>query len=131
MNTQLMHDTLHQSEAGNFTFPQVVVALAGTGVESYRADLITAQDTFYLPDGRTHVEPMTLPVVPVAEDFFEAEVQAAIRAAQADTIRYPEFLKRAMAAGTAAYHVFITGGKVIYFGRKGDFHVELFPGAKT
>ena len=131
MNTQLMQDTLHQSEAGNFTFPQVVAALAGAGVESYRADLITAQDIFYLPDGRTHVEPMTLPSVLIAEEFSAADVQAAIRDAQVDTIRYPEFLKRAMAAGAAAYQVFITGRKVIYFGRKGDFHIELFPASKA
>jgi uncharacterized protein YbcV (DUF1398 family) len=131
MNTQLMHDTLHQSEAGNLTFSQVITALAGAGVESYRADLITAQDTFYLPDGRTHAEPMTVPAVLIAEEFSAADVQAAIRAAQADTIRYPEFLKRAMAAGAAAYQVFITGRKVIYFGRKGDFHIELFPTSKA
>jgi len=38
-----------------------------------------------------------------------------------------------MAAGTTAYWVFITGRRVIYFGRKGrkgEFHVEEFPGAK-
>jgi hypothetical protein len=49
---------------------------------------------------------------------------AAIRAAQADEIRYPEFLKRAVAAGTAAYWAFLTGKRVIYFGRNGEFHVE-------
>ena len=55
---------------------------------------------------------------------------AAIRAAQADKIRYPEFMKRSAAAGVIAYWAFLTGRKVIYFGRKGEFHVEDFPGAK-
>ncbi len=31
------------------------------------------------------------------------------------------------AAGTIAYWVFRTGKKVIYFGRKGEFHIEEFP----
>ena len=52
---------------------------------------------------------------------------AAIRGAQADTIRYPEFLKQSTAAGPTAYWAFLTGKKVIYFRRKGDFHIEEFP----
>ena len=39
---------------------------------------------------------------------------------------YPEFLQRATAAGTIAYWVFMAGKKVIYFGRKGESHVEDF-----
>jgi hypothetical protein len=36
-----------------------------------------------------------------------------------------------MADGTAAYQTFLTGKKVIYFGRKGEFHVEEFPRPKS
>jgi hypothetical protein len=43
-----MRNTLHESEAGRPTFPQVIAALAGAGVESYFADLARAVDTFYL-----------------------------------------------------------------------------------
>jgi uncharacterized protein YbcV (DUF1398 family) len=73
---------------------------------------------------------MTLPLSSVAEGFAPSELVAAIRGAQTDTIRYPEFMKRASAAGVIAYWVFLTGRKVIYFGRKGEFHVEEFPRAK-
>jgi uncharacterized protein YbcV (DUF1398 family) len=58
-------------------------------------------------------------------------VVAAIRGAQTDTIRYPEFMKRSAAAGVIAYWAFLSGRKVIYFGRKGELHVEEFPGAKS
>jgi uncharacterized protein YbcV (DUF1398 family) len=34
-------------------------------------------------------------------------------------------------AGVIAYWAFLTGRKVIYFGRKGESHVEDFPGAKS
>ncbi len=40
-------------------------------------------------------------------------------------------MKRSAAAGVIAYWAFLTGRKVIYFGRKGEFHVEEFPGAKS
>lgn len=33
-----MRNTLHESEAGRLTFPQVIAALTGAGVESYFAD---------------------------------------------------------------------------------------------
>ncbi len=131
MNTELMRSTLEASEAGKFTFPQVIEALTGGGVESYFANLVRGEHTFYMPDGATHVEKMKLPSNRVADDFSQSGVIAAIRAAQADEIRYPEFLRRAVAAGTAAYWVFITGERVIYFGRKGEFHIEQFPGSKS
>ena len=130
MNTEVMRNTLHESEAGRFTFPQVVGALSDIGVESYFADLARAVDTFYLPTGETHTEKMTLPPTKIPEDFSQSGIVAAIRAVQADEIRYPEFLRRAMAAGIIAYWVFIAGRKVIYFGRKGEVHVEEFPRPK-
>jgi uncharacterized protein YbcV (DUF1398 family) len=54
-------------------------------------------------------------------------VVAAIRAAQRDEIRYPEFIKRSRAAGVVAYWAFLTGRQVCYFGRQGECHVEKFP----
>jgi uncharacterized protein YbcV (DUF1398 family) len=131
MNIEVMRNTLHQSEAGQLTFPMVISSLSAVGVESYFADLARRTDTFYLPNGETHVEAMDHPSAIITEDFSKSEIVAAIRAAQADQIRYPEFIKRAMAAGTTAYWVFLTGRKVIYFGRKGDLHIEEFPAAKS
>jgi uncharacterized protein YbcV (DUF1398 family) len=130
MNIEPMRKALEGSQAGKLTFPEVVSILLEAGVESYRVDLIRGDDTFYMPDGETHVEKMTVPSTKVADQFSQTGIGAAIRAAQADSIRYPEFLNRAMAAGTAAYHAYITGRKVIYFGRKGEFHVEEFPRPK-
>jgi uncharacterized protein YbcV (DUF1398 family) len=77
-------------------------------------------------DGQTHVERMTLPLAPIAEQFSLPSVIAAIRGAQTDAIRYPEFVKRATAAGVIAYWSFLTGKRVLYFGRQGEFHVEDF-----
>ncbi|HEY4841432.1 MAG TPA: DUF1398 family protein [Terriglobales bacterium] len=126
-----MRNPHRESEAGRLTFPQVIAALTGAGVESYFADLARAVDTFYLPTGETHAEKMTPPVTKIAEDFSQTGIVAAVRAARADEIRYPEFLKRAMADGIIAYWVFIAGRKVIHFGCKGEFHIEEFPRPKS
>jgi uncharacterized protein YbcV (DUF1398 family) len=131
MNTGTVHEALGGSLAGKLTFPQVVGMLVGAGVESYFADLVRGQETFYAADGETHAEKMALALTRVADDFSETGIIAAIRAAQADQIRYPEFVKRATAAGVAAYWAFLAGRRVIYFGRKGEFHIEEFPPAKT
>jgi hypothetical protein len=56
-----------------------------------------------MSDGRTHSEKMTLPPAPVAEEFSPSEVVAAIGGAQADTIRYREFVKRSVAAGVFVF----------------------------
>jgi uncharacterized protein YbcV (DUF1398 family) len=129
VNTNAIHQVLAESEAGKLVFPEVVRRLLEVGVESYFCDLARGAETFYMPDGTTHFERMTLPLVPIAAEFSLAGIVTAIRGAQNDTIRYPEFVKEATAAGVIAYWVFLTGRKVIYLGRKGEQHIEGFPRA--
>jgi hypothetical protein len=56
-----------------------------------------------------------------------ANLVAAIWGAQADTVRYPEFVKRSSAADVIGHWAFLTGKRVTYFGRKGDQDIEEFP----
>jgi uncharacterized protein YbcV (DUF1398 family) len=130
MNTDVMQSTLRDSEAGTITFPEVVAALSAANTEGYYKDLLRREVTYYLADGSTHSEPLTLAAHPVPAVFSQDALVAAIRAAQRDEVRYPDFIVRAIEAGTAAYRVFINGRRVIYFGRNGDIHVEHFPAAK-
>lgn len=130
MNLDLLHKSLHDSEEGSATFPQVVATLVAAGCEGYYKDLARHEVTYYLTDGSTHTERLSLPSVSIPEDFEEAAVIAALRAAQRDEIRYPEFIVRAIKAGTAAYRVYINGRRAVYLGRKGDVYVEHFPQAK-
>jgi uncharacterized protein YbcV (DUF1398 family) len=131
MNTNVMHQVLAESQAGKLTFPEVVRRLLEAGVESYFNDLAKGEETFYLRDGKTHIEKMGVPSMAIAEEFSSSGIVAAIRAAQTDTIRYPEFVKRATAAGVIGYWAFLTGKKVVYFGRKGEVHIEEFPRPKA
>ena len=131
MNTNVIHEVLAESEAGKLIFPEVVRRLLEAGVESYFCDLARGEETFYMADGGTHVEKMTLQLERVEEEFSSTGIVAAIRGAQQDTIRYPEFVKRSTAAGVIAYWAFLTGRKVVYFGRKGEQHIEEFPRAKS
>ena len=131
MNTTVIHDTLAKSQAGELIFPEVVRRLVEVGVESYFCDLANGAEVFYMTDGKSHSEKMVLPLMPIAEAFSSSGLIAAIRGAQTDTIRYPEFMKRSAAAGVIAYWAFLTGRKVIYFGRKGEIHIEEFPNAKS
>jgi uncharacterized protein YbcV (DUF1398 family) len=130
VNTEVMHQVLAESQAGKLTFAEVVRRLLQVGVESYFADLAQGEETFYMPDGKTHVEKMTLPRTAIAEEFSSSGIVSAIRAAQTDVIRYPEFVKRAAEAGVIGYWAFLTGKNVTYVGRKGELHVEQFPRPK-
>jgi uncharacterized protein YbcV (DUF1398 family) len=131
MNLNVIHEVLAESQAGKLIFPEVVRRLLEVGVESYFCDLANGVETFYMNDGKTHAEKMVLPLTAVAAELSSQDIVAAIRGAQADTIRYPEFMKRSAAAGVIAYWAFLSGKKVIYFGRKGEMHVEEFPVAKS
>jgi uncharacterized protein YbcV (DUF1398 family) len=127
MDIALIQDVMSKTQAGEMIFPQVIGALSESGVESYFCDLIAGRETFYGRDGVTHTAPMSLAVAPVAEDFSGEGIVAAIRGAQADTVRYPEFVRLSRHAGVAAYWAFLTGRQVTYFGRKGESHTERFP----
>jgi uncharacterized protein YbcV (DUF1398 family) len=127
MSKQVIHELAVAAQQGKMTFPQVVKGLLEAGVESYLVDFASKQKTHYLTDGTTHTVAMILELGPIAADFNGAELVAAIRAAQADTVRYPEFVKRSTAVGVIGYWAFLTGKRVIYFGRKGEQHIEEFP----
>jgi uncharacterized protein YbcV (DUF1398 family) len=127
MNGTEIQEVFAESQAGKLTFPEVVRRSLAAGVESYFCDFAQGQEVFYGADGSTHAAPLTLELDPVAADFSREGIVAAIRGAQADTIRYPEFVKQATAAGVIGYWAYLTGRKVVYFGRKGEMHVEEFP----
>ena len=127
MDTYEMRVVMTETQQGKLTFPDVVRRLLEVGVESYFVDFATAKETFYMTDGQTHVEAMILQPDSVADAFSSEGMGAAIRGAQTDTIRYPEFVKRSTAAGVIGYWAFLTGKKVVYFGRNGEMHVEEFP----
>lgn len=130
LDTEAIREVLRESQRGELIFPEVVRRMLEAGVESYLVDVARAEDVVYLRDGSTLTVNMDMALDPVADNFAELAVVEAIRVAQKDEIRYPEFMRRASAAGVVAYWAFLIGRKVIYFGRKGEFHVEHFPGAK-
>jgi uncharacterized protein YbcV (DUF1398 family) len=128
-DTETIREVLAESHDGQLIFPQVVQRMLAAGVTSYFVDLLRSEDVAYLADDTTLTVKMHLPLDPVAEEFSKSAVVAAIRAAQKDEIRYPEFMRQSAAAGVVGYWAFLTGKKVVYFGRKGEFHVEEFPAA--
>lgn len=115
------------SYAGTMNFAANVALLTATGVESYHADYRTLGTTYYMPYGSTATIPLRAPDVMIPKAFDVAALQAAIRAAQRDELKYPDFLARSMAAGCVGYIVWIGGRHVTYFGRQGEIHVEPFP----
>src|SRR5271170_6402192 len=102
-----------ESQAGKLIFPEVVRRLLAAGVESYFIDFAKGEETCYMVDGSTHVEKMTVPLAAISNEFSSSGVVSSIRAAQTDSIRYPEFVTRATTAGVVGYWAFLTGRKVI------------------
>ncbi len=117
------------SKDGTAHFGAIVQALSEAGVEAYFADYRSNATTYYLPGGETHAVALQSPATPIAQGFDAAGVQAAIRGAQRGEVMYPEFLELSRAAGCVGYMVWLAGRHVSYFGRKGEVHVERFPGA--
>ncbi|MGE4348673.1 MAG: DUF1398 family protein [Candidatus Berkiella sp.] len=130
MNISVIQNIIQQSLQGTLSFPEVVMKLSALDVESYHVDLIRSENRYYLANGKTHVESVSHEHMTAEKQFSGHLVAEAIRTIQANKINYQEFLNRIMAAGTVYYIAYLSGKKVIYFGRDGDFHVEHFPQAQ-
>ncbi|QKM65577.1 DUF1398 domain-containing protein [Polynucleobacter tropicus] len=124
---EVIEKCAHESHAGLLTFPEVLSRLIGASVESYFVDYRNHSTTYYLSSNEAYSVPMTMPLIEIPTSFNKEAIVSAIRGAQSDTVRYPEFLKLTMSAGCAGYMVWIAGKHVSYFGRAGDVHVEHFP----
>lgn len=112
---------------GELTFPEIVGRLAAIGVERYHADYSRLEITYYLASGESAVIPTLHPPHPVGDSFSATGVESAVRQSQRGEHTYLDFIRKTMAAGCVGYFVQITGRRAIYFGRRGESHVELFP----
>lgn len=132
--TPQIHDTLRActegSDAGTMTFPQVVARLNEAGIERYHADLVRSEKTYFsVDDAACTLACRKLDQTP-AQDFVAAGVEAAIRSVQSGAIDYKEFCRRIAQAGCVFYLVSLAGQRAVYYGRSGEAHVEMFPGAR-
>ncbi|HEY5259022.1 MAG TPA: DUF1398 family protein [Rhabdochlamydiaceae bacterium] len=126
MNFEVAKECTHLSDEEKITFPEVVRRLHEAGIESYYADLLSSTRTFYAKSIAHTVNSLENHDNKAADAFNAEEVVNAIRHIQAGKIQYREFVKKIMDAGVISYMVFIDGHKAIYFGRRGDFHIEEF-----
>ena len=127
MNTDTIADCMHLSFADT-PFPQIVQRLAGAGVASYTADLVTLRNTYYGAAGEAYDEALPLADGPAIAPAFDSQaVAASVKAIQRGEVGYAEFLRRIMRSGCSHYEVYIAGRKAMYFGRDGEFYTEPFP----
>lgn len=127
MQVEVTEECSRLADEGKMTFPESVARLIKAGFESYYADLLSLKK-IYFSKNNTYIHDFKLTTKKeVAAHFDRSSVVQAIREIQADKIQYQEFLRKIMDAGVIFYVVFMTGKKVIYFGRHGEQHIEEFP----
>lgn len=128
LNVAVILECTRQAFANEMTFPQTVAALAKIGIERYSADLTRLEKMHYNAAGDSLADPLPLADAPDIGDSWSADgVIAAVRSIQQGQIDYPEFLRQIMIAGCPLYWVYLSGRKAIYFGRRGEMHIENFP----
>lgn len=124
---QILHDCAEGARNHTLTFPEIVGRLSTAGVERYHADYSRHEITYYLADGQSHVVSVPHADAAAADAFCVEGVELAVRQSQRNEHSYLDFIRKTLAAGCVGYFVQITGRRVIYFGRRGECHVEHFP----
>jgi uncharacterized protein YbcV (DUF1398 family) len=130
MDKNIIKETVQASLAAQISFPQVVGKLLSEGVSSYHVDLVRMENRYYSSQDETHLEPKGIKAPKISQNFSAEKVAAAVKSSQAGTINYQQFIELIAEAGTSYYVAYLTGKKVIYFGREGDSRTEHFPGSK-
>ena len=130
MNNNVIEDVIKRTFAGTISFPEVISLLSEEGFVSYHVDYLRGENRYYHANDETISKRPDHKFPKGAKEFSPEKLQAIIRKTQAGSAKYPEFLEESAAAGCVYYIVFMTGKKVIYFGRDGSQHVEHFPGGK-
>lgn len=119
---------LQATYKGEMGFLDWVKILIQEGIERYYADLVAQQVTYYTTDGSVYTTKLLHPQASRGDvPFSEKGVIDALRANQQGEIFYPEFLNRAIKAGTVNYTIFLLGKQAHYIGAKGEIYIELFP----
>lgn len=130
MNQKFFEECAEASLTGSKKFPQIVGSLIEAGVESYHVDLIRAENCYYLAQNQSYQIPNGVPLTPVAETFYSEAVAHAVKESQTGQITYVQFMEKIAHAGCSYYVAYLRGKKVIYLGRHGESHTELFPGSR-
>ena len=127
MNEAILKKLVDRALSREVTFPEILASLAKEGVESYQVDFLRNEYRWYATTGASLVMPVAMGHDGVAAEFSAAALDGINKRVQAGLAGYPEFVKEGTAAGCASYNVYIIGGKVRYFGRDCDEHVQHFP----
>jgi uncharacterized protein YbcV (DUF1398 family) len=131
MNTNAITEAAQATLAGTLPFPEIVATLIAAGVEYYQVDYVGRCKQFYDGTGGRVVTPIPIADLPsVAAELDVTALRAAILDSQTRGQAWPDFSRRAMAAGVQSYYAFLRGRRVTYLGRTGDQHTEWFPGAE-
>lgn len=114
---------------GSMSFPAIVGALIDAGFDGYAVDYRAGTQTFYLPDGDSLTLSIHTYAGSVTATFDAAGIARLIGWAQSGdaTYTYGAFSEQAKQAGCAGYLASFLGRRVVYYGRTGQTHTELFP----
>ena len=132
---QAIESLWHQvHSATGLPFPQTVAALQDLNVSRYHVDFIGCTSTSYVRGPTSHAKTVHIASLPshgsgVTDAFDHEALKAATQQVRQGKLTYPEFAGKCMDAGVVGYLTFIEGKRVMYFGEKGDYHLEWFPGA--
>lgn len=127
MDVDTIRECHELSHSGKISFPEVVKKLSSNGVERYLIDISSSHNTYYGANGESYVVKVEQDLPHVPKIFDAAAVKSAIVDIQKNKIDYPQFIHRIVLAGCCHYEAYLQGRKVIYFGRDGSHHIELFP----
>lgn len=122
-----IHDVTQACLNNTMNFPEAVQVLLDVEVSHYRVDYVRNEKAVYLRNGESVIESLDLANDAVGPVFKGDEVGAAVKASQTEGQSFRAFVDRTKRAGCVGYTAYLDGRKVVYTGRLGEEHIELFP----
>lgn len=106
------------------------------GVTRYHIDYVASTATAYVPNAHSGAVDIDVAEIPshynpqyASAKWSDEGVVNAIGRVQKGEVTYAQFATQCIEAGVTNYFACLEGQRVVYFGARGDVHVEWFPGA--
>lgn len=123
---EVLRECVSGVDEGRLSFTELVAKLTAVGVDGYYTDFRRAEKTYYIGEGKCHVVQTAVLAVRLAPDFSVEEVKSAVKALGTQEITYIRFCELLATAGCVGYFVALPARRVVYYGRRGESHVEPF-----
>ncbi|QDK36356.1 hypothetical protein [Bdellovibrio sp. NC01] len=124
MEPEILRTATDQTLSNQISFEDMCDKFLRAGIESAHVDLFAKRITFHTPEAHVYEESFYFEGPRVADIFSEEKIILDFKSLLLRKLSLHEFFNFIMLAGVTGFTIYLLGKKVLFFGRRGEYHLE-------